>query len=195
MRAIYSYGVAGLIVLVMAAWLATGTFVAGGHGPGKGERPIIAMGEHQELHHEGDAEYIDPHLTIAERVAQAGGSETVARSVRTETFVMKPMALEAPLRGRTKAKSVVSAVPETAGVLQTVHVAKGQHVNAGDLLCTLEQGTRRRSSGRSRSRPGTAGFRDHKSPATRASPPPTPPGPSKSPSRPRSRPPTTPRSN
>jgi multidrug efflux system membrane fusion protein len=162
MRAIYSYGIAGVIILVIAGWLITGTFVAGGHGPGNGERPIISFfgGSAEEGEHAaapGDAthvaegeevvngEEIDPHLTIAERVAQAGGSSATERSVRTETFVMQPMAIEAPLRGKTKAKSIVSVTPETAGILQTVHVVKGQKVNVGDLLCTLEQGTRQAS--------------------------------------------------
>lgn len=155
MRAIYSYGVAGVIVLLLAVWLGTGTFVAGGNGPGKGERPIIALFEEEggpissaleesglAAHHEETGEEIDPHLTIAERVAQAGGSETVARSVRTETFTVQPFAIEAPLRGRTKAKASVSVVPETSGVVETVHVEKGQRIAAGDLICTIEAGTR-----------------------------------------------------
>src|SRR5690606_31435850 len=83
----------------------------------------------------------NPHLTIAERVAQDSGG-TVAPSVRTQTFVMQPMALEAPLRGRTKAKSVVSVLPETAGRVTEVHVTKGQRVATGDLLCTIDRGTR-----------------------------------------------------
>lgn len=230
MRAIYSYGVAGVIVLVVAGWLATGQFVAGGKGPGEGERPLIsALGgspepavidpAHQALLDSASAkakeaadaksradeaaaaaeaaakaakqplsaqrkeelaaaaeaaakaaedarkkseeakkiaeeaaaaeekaakakEHLDATLTIAERVAADSGTETTARSVRTETFVMRPLTVEAPLRGKTKAKSVVSVTPETAGILQTVHVQKGQRVNVGDLLCTLEAGTR-----------------------------------------------------
>jgi membrane fusion protein, multidrug efflux system len=144
MRAIYSYGAAGVIILILAAWLFTGTFVAGGHGPGKGERPLIALFEEEggpistaiqesglAAHHECSGEHIDPHLTIAERVAQNGGSGGAARSVRTQTFLIQPMAIEAPLRGRTKAKASVSVMPETAGVVKTVHVQKGQRVAAG----------------------------------------------------------------
>lgn len=157
MRALYSYGIAGVIVLVFAAWLATGSFVAGGKGPGNGERPIIALFEEEggpigsalegaglqaHVEHAAEGQEIDPHLTIAERVAQAGGSEAQARSVRTQTFIMQPFAIEAPLRGRTKAKASVSVVPETSGVVRTVHVQKGDRVAAGDLLCTLDQGTR-----------------------------------------------------
>jgi multidrug efflux system membrane fusion protein len=156
MRAIYSYGAAAVIILLIAAWLVTGTLVAGGHGPGNGEKPIIALFEEDEqgpLHtamnesglaaeHGAEHEEIDPHLTIAERVAQAGGSETTARSVRTETFVLKPLAIEAPLRGRTKARSVISVMPETAGTVTEVHVSKGDSVNKGDKLCTLDRGTR-----------------------------------------------------
>jgi multidrug efflux system membrane fusion protein len=156
MRAIYSYGIAGVIVVLFAVWLGTGTFVAGGNGPGNGERPLISLFEEEggpistaiedtglaAEHHEEGAEHIDPHLTIAERVAQEGGAESQARSVRTETFIVKPMAIEAPLRGRTKAKASVSVMPETAGVVETVHVEKGQRVAAGDLICTLQEGSR-----------------------------------------------------
>ncbi|HQZ12129.1 MAG TPA: efflux RND transporter periplasmic adaptor subunit [Devosia sp.] len=142
MRAIYSYGIAGLIILVIAAWLATGTFVAGGKGPGNGERAIIDIGGEHHAASDHPGENVDPHLTIAERVAQAGGAEAEARSVRTQTFTMQPLTVEAPLRGKTKAKSVISVMPETAGVVQAVHVQKGQRVSVGDLLCTLESGTR-----------------------------------------------------
>jgi membrane fusion protein, multidrug efflux system len=154
MRAIYSYGAAAVIILLIAAWLATGTLVVGGNGPGQGERPLIALFEEEggpissaiqesglAPHHEGAGE-INPHLTIAERVAENGGGKAVARSVRTETFTVRPMAIEAPLRGRTKAKASVTVVPQTQGIVRTVHVEKGQRVAAGDLLCTLDQGTR-----------------------------------------------------
>ncbi len=156
MRALFSYGAAGVIVILFAAWLATGTLVAGGHGPGNGERPIIALFEEDggpitdaiegaglgTEHHVAEGEEIDPHLTIAERVAQAGGDEPKARSVRTETFTLQPMAIEAPLRGRTKAKSIVTVTPETIGTFTAVNVVKGQQVNKGDLLCTIDRGAR-----------------------------------------------------
>lgn len=141
MRAIYSYGVAGVILVAGAAWLATGTLVAGGNGPGNGERPIIPA-----LHadasaggHHGD---VDPHLTIAERVAQASASKGTLQSVRTETFQVQAFPIEVPLRGRTKAKSMATITPETSGVVTAVNVTKGQRVEVGDVLCTLDQGTR-----------------------------------------------------
>jgi len=141
MRAIYSYGVAGVILVAGAAWLATGTLVAGGNGPGNGERPIIPA-----LHadasaggHHGD---VDPHLTIAERVAQASTSKGTLQSVRTETFQVQAFPIEVPLRGRTKAKSMATITPETSGVVTAVNVTKGQRVEVGDVLCTLDQGTR-----------------------------------------------------
>ena len=43
MRAIYSYGIALVIVLVLAVWLGTGILVNGGHGPGKGEKPVVSV--------------------------------------------------------------------------------------------------------------------------------------------------------
>lgn len=155
MRAIYSYGAAGVILLLIAAWLITGTYVEGGNGPGNGERALVSLIEEDggpvtsvledtglQVHAEHDGE-IDPHLTIAERVAQSGDAGTPLRSVRTETFTIQPMDIEAPLRGRTKASASVTLVPETSGVVDVVHVTKGQRVAANDLICTLEQGTRK----------------------------------------------------
>jgi len=155
MRAIYSYGAAGVILLLIAAWLITGTYVEGGNGPGNGERALVSLIEEDggpvtsvledtglQVHAEHDGE-IDPHLTIAERVAQSGDTDAPLRSVRTETFTIQAMSIEAPLRGRTKASASVMLVPETSGVVDIVHVEKGQRVAANDLICTLEQGTRK----------------------------------------------------
>lgn len=144
MRAIYSYGVAGLIVLGAGAWLATGTFVAGGNGPGKGEKPIIALldknADHGNTEHHGDGP--DPHLTIAERVAEATGASAPLQSVRTVTYTVQPMSIEVPLRGRTSAKTLVSVVPQTQGTVEEVLVEKGQTVSVGDVLCRLDKGDR-----------------------------------------------------
>lgn len=155
MRALYSYGLAFLILLLAGLWLATGTLVMGGNGPGNGEQPIIAVIEGEEhgplattledagvlAQHETNHS-VDPHLTIAQRNEQEMGSTTSLQSVRTSTYVAKPMAIEVPLRGRTQAKASVGAVAETAGIVDVVHVTKGQRVAVGDLLCTLDQGTR-----------------------------------------------------
>ncbi len=43
MRAIFSYGIALIIVLGLAIWLATGVLISGGQGPGKGEQPVVAL--------------------------------------------------------------------------------------------------------------------------------------------------------
>lgn len=144
MRAIISYGVAGAIVIAGALWLGSGVFVAGGNGPGHGEKPIIAFidksAEGTE-HHVAEGE-IDPALTIAERVAEASGAAAPAQSVRTETYKMQAMPVEVPLRGRTKAKTMTTISPETSGVVTAVNVTKGQTVKPGDVLCKLEEGTR-----------------------------------------------------
>jgi len=145
MRAIVSYGVAGAIVVVGALWLGSGVFVAGGNGPGNGERPIISFfskdAEGGETHHVAEGA-IDPKLTIAERVEQSTGDAAPLQSVRTETYKMQAMPVEVPLRGRTKAKTMTTITPETSGVVTAVNVTKGQSVKAGDVICTLEEGTR-----------------------------------------------------
>ena len=155
MRALLSYGLAFVFLIIAGVWLSTGTLVIGGSGPGKGETPIISIIEGEEhgpvatqlaeagvlaSHEESTA--IDPELTIAQRNEEATGASVAPQSVRTVTYVAKPMPIEAPLRGRTQAKASVSAVAETAGIIDTVSVTKGQRVAVGDLLCTLDQGTR-----------------------------------------------------
>ncbi|WP_051332759.1 efflux RND transporter periplasmic adaptor subunit [Cucumibacter marinus] len=177
MRAILSYAIALIIIVVVGAWLLSGTLVAGGKGPGNGEQPAINLlsggedsdglaasgiapeegddsaaqdnaekdhaaadgGENAGEEHEGG---IDPTLTIAERNAQNGGEEAEARSVRTETFTIRPLALDVNLRGRTKASAEVTVTSETSGIVETVHVEKGQSVAVGDPICTLDKGTR-----------------------------------------------------
>jgi multidrug efflux system membrane fusion protein len=158
MRALFSYGVAFLIILVGAVWLGTGYFIQGGQGPGKGERPMVSLIEPKggvltdtvengklqaPLEHVEGAP--DPELTIAQRQAETTGSNAPARSVRVKTFTAQPMAIEVPLRGQTKAKASVTAVAETSGIIAEVLVSKGQTVKVGDLLCKLDQGTRQAS--------------------------------------------------
>jgi len=155
MRALFSYGLALLILIGAGLWLATGTLVIGGNGPGLGERPIVSVLEGEEhgpvattladagvlAHHESSTT-VDPHLTIAQRAEEQIGAAAPAQSVRVVTYTAQPMPVEVPLRGRTKALAAVAAVAETAGIIQTVHVSKGQHVAVGDALCTLDRGTR-----------------------------------------------------
>lgn len=154
MRALFSYGLALIIVVGLAAWLSTGTLVIGGIGPGEGERPIISVIEGKEdgpihstlknsgilaEHHEDDG---SSALSIAERQAAVTGETAPARSVGVKTFEAKPMPIKVPLRGRTKAKASVTASAETTGIVDSVKVVKGQKVQTGDLLCTLDRGTR-----------------------------------------------------
>jgi multidrug efflux system membrane fusion protein len=155
MRALMSYGLAALILVGIGLWLATGTLVMGGNGPGKGERSIVSVVEGQEhgpiattladagvLAHHEPSTTTDPALTIAQRNEAEMGAATQLQSVRTTTYVAKPMSIEVPLRGRTAAKASVSAVAETAGIVDEVNIVKGQTVKVGDLLCTLDRGTR-----------------------------------------------------
>lgn len=155
MRALLSYGLAFVFLIVAGLWLGTGTLVIGGNGPGKGERPIVSVLEGKEhgpiattLQNSGVlAEHvsentIDPELTIAQRNEETTGAAVPPQSVRTITYQAQDMPLLVPLRGRTQAKALVSAVAETAGIIDSVAVTKGQKVAAGDLLCTLDRGTR-----------------------------------------------------
>ena len=153
MRAIFSYGVALVIVLVLAVWMASGLLVTGGNGPGNGERaivsfidggdgPLTSAIEDSGINEHETGQHIDPHLTIAQRNAAAGDSSSSPRSVRVEVVTAQNLPIEVPLRGRTKAKSAVTVVAQTTGIVQQITVTKGQSVAAGDTLCTLDQGAR-----------------------------------------------------
>lgn len=154
MRALFSYGLAFVILLLAGGWLATGTLVQGGQGPGNGEKPIVSVIEGEDHgpiatalgnagvlaeHHEPE---VDPTLTIAQRNETTTGANAPLQAVRTQRFTAQAMPIEVPLRGRTQAKATVTAVAETAGAVDVVHVTKGQRVEVGDALCTLDQGTR-----------------------------------------------------
>lgn len=155
MRAYFSYGVAFVILVVAGLWLATGSLVIGGNGPGNGERPIVSVLEGKEhgpiatqlgnagilAEHPSEVSF-DPALTIAQRNEANNGANTPKQSVRTSTYVAQPMTIEVPLRGRTQAKATVSSLAETSGIVDAVSVTKGQTVAVGDLLCTLDRGTR-----------------------------------------------------
>jgi multidrug efflux system membrane fusion protein len=146
MRALFSYGVALLIIVGLGLWMASGVIVNGGHGPGNGEKPIIAVFDPKQSGEADHAEKdgIDPALTIAERTAATGnGADAKPRSVRISIDEARNMPIEVPLRGHTQAKASVSVVAQTAGMVQKVNVSKGQTVKAGDVLCTLDQGARK----------------------------------------------------
>ncbi|MDB5538968.1 MAG: efflux transporter periplasmic adaptor subunit [Devosia sp.] len=230
MRALISYGVAGLILIAGAIWLGSGVFVTGGKGPGNGERPIVAVvsndkpvsadpvlsaevdakskaaeeakkaadaakaeadtaatalnaadteAKKRELAEELEAKRLaaekaktaadaakkaaddaaaahktaeeeatklktelDAVNTISQRVAEAGSETGKEQSVRTETFAVQAFPIDVPLRGRTKAKSMTTITPETTGIVSAINVTKGQAVKPGDVICTLDEGTR-----------------------------------------------------
>ncbi|AEQ50937.1 efflux transporter, RND family, MFP subunit [Pelagibacterium halotolerans B2] len=155
MQFLKSFGLSFFILAGAAIWLGTGTLVMGGQGPGNGEHSIVGLIEgddHGPISTAlADAGVLPEHssedvelarMTVAERVAQANGSEGSSVSVRTETFERQQMPIEVTLRGKPPAAANVSAVAETTAVVETVHVSKGDQVEAGDLLCSLAPGTR-----------------------------------------------------
>ena len=111
MRAIYSYGIALVIVLVLAVWMATGTLVDGGHGPGNGEKPVVSLIEknggpltnavEESGINKKAPDAIDPAKTIAERNDDKGaGANAAPRSVRIMVATAQLEPIDVPLRGR-----------------------------------------------------------------------------------------------
>jgi len=46
------------------------------------------------------------------------------------------------VRGRTKAQAIIPVRSETGGILRQRHVNRGDYVNKGDLVCSIESGAR-----------------------------------------------------
>ncbi|GEM_PF-272239 len=160
MRYIMSYGVALMLLLLIAGWLASGTLIQGGNGPENGEQAIIDLIEPGE---EGPVRklFISLGLISQPQTLEESGTgmavaenntdqiEPVAnmveeklQSVRTVRFNAQPMNIEVAVRGQTEANATISVRAETSGIVQELHVSKGQKVEPGDLLCTLDRGTR-----------------------------------------------------
>ena len=164
MRALKSYGLAAILLLGLGAWLLTGVLVQGGKGPEAGEKTVVAAIEGEDggpltkavaatgmakaVEHAEDT--ADAALSIAERNAQTVGQTGPARSVRTRTFAIQPMPMQVTLRGHTAAKASVNAVAKTSDTVVSVSVREGQVVAVGDLICTLDNGTRQASVNQAR---------------------------------------------
>lgn len=153
MRALLSYAIALLIIVVIGVWMASGIVVQGGQGEGQGEKTVLealGLGDNQRLNdlmvEFGLAPAKDDTAQVAEAAAQEAAAAPPAeqlRSVRIETFVARAMPLEVTLRGRTKASASITARAQTAGTVESRPVNKGDRVAPGDLICTLDQGSRR----------------------------------------------------
>jgi len=158
MRALKSYGIALILVLGAAIWLSTGVLVRGGKGPVEGEVTVISKiekdggplteivdqtGIAKTIHHEEGVD--DPSLTIAQRNELESKVDGPVRSVRTRNFSIQSMPLEVNLRGHTAARASVNATAQTSDIIRSVDVHEGQVVETGDLICTLENGTRQAS--------------------------------------------------
>ena len=156
MRALKSYGLALVLILGLAGWLLTGELVQGGKGPVEGEKSVVEAIEGKDggpltaivkasglaVEHKTHDGAADPALSITDRNAVEVTDAGPARSVRTKTFTIQPMPMKAPLRGHTAAKASVTAVAKTSDTVVSVAVTEGQIVKVGDVLCTLDIGTR-----------------------------------------------------
>ncbi len=163
MKFITSYGVAFVLILLVGGWLVTGTIIQGGNGPGEGEKSIIGLftGDKDK---EAGVSGSGASATNGDKDKEAGVSgsgslrgvnarENVAtngdkdklklQSVRTVLFEAQQMPIEVSLRGRTEASATISINAQTSGLIESVSVKKGQSVEVGDLICTVDQGVRK----------------------------------------------------
>ncbi len=148
MKFLNSYGIAFLLIILLALWLATGTLIQGGLGEGKGERSIISFFHDNDSEDNGNGQDNSENLAniaakeSAEEKNKSLHNETL-QNVRTLLFTAKEVPLELTLRGQTKANAIISVRAQTSGIIEQVHVRKGQLVKRGDLICSLDSGTRK----------------------------------------------------
>ncbi len=146
-RFLKSYGLAFLIVVGIAVWMLTGTLIQGGKGPGQGERPLIEAIEGEDGPIGGVLQatgLIEPEgeVEVAQTLEDAAEEQHQRQLVRVATFAADDLPQIVQLRGRTQANATIAVRAETSGTVKEVHVTKGQRVAEGDLICTLDQGTR-----------------------------------------------------
>lgn len=111
-----SHIIALCITAGIAGWMATGTVEFGGR---------VDANEHV--------------VAIAEREAERSAELFKVRYVAIKPEQRRETVL---VRGRTAADAIVSIRAETSGILERRLVSKGERVEAGDLVCVIEQGTR-----------------------------------------------------
>ncbi len=102
------------ILAAVGGWMATGELILGGQA--------------------------DPDAkTIVEREAER---ETQVFRVRVQELQPSQRPRLLSIRGRTQANAMVSVRAETGGTILTREVEKGQRVEPGQLLCTIDEGVR-----------------------------------------------------
>lgn len=107
------------------------------------EDSVIADARKEEDGKLADArKQADASSTAATEDAAAEEPEVTYERVRTELFTAAQMPVVVALRGQTQANLKVTVRAETTGVLLERHVEKGARVTKGDVLCSLDQGTR-----------------------------------------------------
>ena len=175
MRAIYSYGVALVIVLVLAVWLASGTLMIGGKGPGQGEKPVVSLIEKNggPLTNAVDKSGINNScLCRSDRPRPRPSPSAPTRPAMAPTRRRARCASRC-VTAQPDADQVPSARPHQGQVdrhgVGADHRARSRRsasprarrVKSGDLLCTLDQGARKLAvaAGTGRGRPGADGVR------------------------------------
>lgn len=131
-----SYFIAFFLLVFVAGFMLTSDLVIGGRGPGAGETTVA-----QELglvtRQNTQTSQTDTHEAQIEPL-----TKTEHQLVRTQLFKARNMNDIVQIRGVSQANSKVAVRTETTALLTSRHVQKGQQVAQGDVLCTLDQGTR-----------------------------------------------------
>ena len=128
----------------IAGWMLSGTFMQGGQGAGPTQSLAGAVASWLQEYAASDAAQAPAAeapaaTTIAEREAERDAGPFKVR-VATVQPVERFSTLQ--IRGSTQADAKVEVKAETAGTLRERAVNKGDTVKPGDLLCTIDEGTR-----------------------------------------------------
>lgn len=116
MRVRFSYVLAAAIAVGIGAWMYSGTLVVGGVGDGENASPAPA-----------------------ERVSKEAAEKF---RVQVTRLVARDRSEVLEVRGRTEAEAKVEVRTATSDDVVERPAREGAHVEAGDVLCVLDRGTR-----------------------------------------------------
>jgi len=127
-----SYLWAFIICIAIGGWLASGRVIIGGQGETTPSGIADAGTENAPA---------DGALSVGADTPAATGEAKPFR-VRVATITAGDRRAELKVRGRTEAAQRVVLRAQTPGLVEEIAVKKGDTVEAGDLICRLEAGSR-----------------------------------------------------
>lgn len=120
-----SYLWAAVITVAIIGWFLSGDLIVGGQNDGEVPEGVAS----------------EDATGIAEETA-AQSQQEAPFQVRVRTITAEERVSQLTARGRTVADDRVTLRAQTAGLVENIAVSRGQLVEAGEVICEIEEGSR-----------------------------------------------------